>query len=162
MTSTDDDDDVRVPVTYEHCSHVEGPFLHGTVAALEVGDRLVAGHHSHFRPTQALRHVYFTTREETAAWGAEMAVALSTAGDDHATTPRGRVYLVVPEGPFEDDPNVTDRKFPGNPTQSYRTLQPLRVVGELETWERHPQEAVDQMLAGLARLREQGLDVIED
>ena len=74
----------------------------------------------------------------------------------------GHVYVVEPTGPFEDDPNVTDKKFPGNPTGSYRTRHPLRVVAELADWTPHPPEAVQGMLAGLAQLREQGRDVIED
>lgn len=152
----------RAAVTYDHCSHVDGPFLHGTAASLEVGDELAAGHRSHFRPGRALRHVYFTTREETAAWGAELAVALGSGTAGAAGAPRGRIYVVEPQGPFEDDPNVTDKKFPGNPTASYRTVHPLRVVGELDTWEGHSPHEVRQMLDGLARLRAQGLDVIED
>ncbi|TNM70331.1 NAD(+)--rifampin ADP-ribosyltransferase [Streptomyces sp. NP160] len=142
-------------VTIEHHAQVTGPFFHGTRAALAVGDELVPGHRSAFRE-RALRHVYFTTREETAAWGAELSAALS--GEQG----RGHVYVVEPLGPFEDDPNVTDKKFPGNPTESYRTLHPLRVVGEVQDWVGHSPEVVQGMLDGLARLRENGLDVIED
>ena len=101
-------------------------------------------------------HVYFTALVDTAAWGAELATALAGTGD------RGRIYVVEPLGPFEDDPNVTDKRFPGNPTQSYRTRHPLRVVAEVDGWQGHDPEALQGMLDGLARLREQGLDVIED
>lgn len=149
----------RVPVTYEHCDQVEGPFFHGTRAALAVGDELVPGHRSAFRE-RALRHVYFTAKEETAVWGAELSTAL--AGEADLEPGRGHVYVVEPLGPFEDDPNVTDKKFPGNPTESYRTLHPLRVVGEVADWQGHSPEVLQGMLAGLSRLREQGLDVIED
>ena len=75
---------------------------------------------------------------------------------------RGRIYLVEPVGPFEDDPNVTNKRFPGNPTQSFRTRHPLRVVAELESWQGHPPDVLQAMLDHLARLREQGLDVIDD
>ncbi len=138
---------------------VTGPFFHGTGAELAAGQELVPGHRSHFRPDRPLAHVYFTALVETAAWGAELAAALAGQQDDGA---RGRIYVVEPLGPFEDDPNVTDRKFPGNPTQSYRTQHPLRVVSELEHWEGHAPEVLAGMLANLARLREQGLDVIVD
>ena len=147
---------VRVPVTYEHCDHVTGPFLHGTAAALQVGDELVPGRESNFQPGRVMHHVYFTGLAETAAWGAELATALA------GSTERGHVYVVEPLGPFEDDPNVTDKRFPGNPTESYRTRAPLRVVGEVADWQGHPPEVLQQMLDRLAALREQGLDVIED
>jgi hypothetical protein len=93
---------------------------------------------------------------DTAVWGAELSTAL--AGSEE----RGRIYIVEPAGPFEDDPNVTDKRFPGNPTQSYRTRHPLRVLGELDGWKGHDPEVLQGMLASLTRLREQGQDVIED
>ena len=145
-----------VPVTFERCEHVEGPFFHGTKAVLEVGTELVPGFGSNFQAGRVMNHVYFTSLVDTAAWGAELATAL--AGLDE----RGHVYVVEPLGPFEDDPNVTDKRFPGNPTQSYRTRHPLRVVGEVEDWEGHAPEAVRAMLDGLAQLRAEGRDVIED
>jgi hypothetical protein len=144
------------PVTYEHCAHVEGPFFHGTKALLAAGDELVPGHGSNFQEGRVSHNIYFTSLLSTAAWGAQLAAAL--AGNDD----RGHVYVVEPMGPFEDDPNVTDKRFPGNPTKSYRTRHPLRVVRELDEWEGHPPEVLASMLESLARLREQGLDVIED
>jgi hypothetical protein len=146
----------RVPVTYERCGHVEGPFYHGTKAVLAVGDELVAGHGSNFEAGRVSNNVYFTAVLETAAWGAELATALAGLEE------RGRIYVVEPQGPFEDDPNVTDKRFPGNPTQSYRTRHPVRVVGEVVDWQGHDPQTVQGMLDSLARLREQGLDVIED
>jgi Rifampin ADP-ribosyl transferase len=101
-------------------------------------------------------NIYFTTLVDTAAWGAELATALAGSGA------RGHIYVVEPIGPFEDDPNVTNKRFPGNPTQSYRTRHPLRVVAELESWQGHAPEVLKGMLDHLAKLREQGLDVIED
>ncbi len=146
----------RTPVTYEHHSHVRGPFLHGTRFALEIGSELVPGRGSNFQQGRVSNHIYFTTLESTAAWGAQLAAAL--AGEEG----RGHIFVVEPTGPFEDDPNVTDKRFPGNPTQSYRSRAPLRVVAELGGWQGHDPEALASMLDDLARLREQGLDVIED
>ena len=133
-----------------------GPFFHGTKAALEVGDELVPGYGSNFQEGRVSNNIYFTSLVETAAWGAELATALAGIPE------RGHIYVVEPLGPFEDDPNVTDKKFPGNPTKSYRTRSPLRVVGEVEDWEGHPPDVLQAMLDGLANLRAQGLDVIED
>jgi hypothetical protein len=146
----------HVPVTYEHCQHVAGPFYHGTKSALAVGDELVAGYGSNFHEGRVSNNIYFTALVETAAWGAELATALAGNGE------RGLIYVVEPLGPFEDDPNVTNKRFPGNPTESYRTRDPLRVVSELDTWEGHDPEVLKGMLDRLAQLREQGLDVIDD
>ncbi len=145
-----------VPVTFESCDHIEGPFFHGTKSAFEVGDELVPGHGSNFQEGRVLNNIYFSALVDTAAWGAELATAL--AGSDG----RGHIYVVEATGPFEDDPNVTNKRFPGNVTQSYRTRHPLRVVGEVETWEGHAPEVLTAMLDRLALLREQGRDVIED
>jgi hypothetical protein len=93
---------------------------------------------------------------DTAAWGAQLSTALAGGQE------QGRIYVVEPLGPFEDDPNVTDKKFPGNPTRSYRTRHPLRVLGEVESWEGHAPDVLAAMLDGLTALRQQGLDVIED
>lgn len=146
----------HVPVTYERCEHIVGPFYHGTKSALAVGDELVAGYGSNFQERRVSHNIYFTAVVETAVWGAELATALAGGGE------RGRIYVVEPSGPFEDDPNVTNKKFPGNPTESYRSRHPLRVVGELDSWQRHDPEVLTTMLDRLALLREQGLDVIED
>jgi Rifampin ADP-ribosyl transferase len=152
----DEPGSTRVPVTYERCAHVRGPFYHGTRAVLRVGQELVPGYGSNFQDGRVSNHVYFTALVDTAAWGAELATALAGSGK------RGRIYVVQPLGPFEDDPNVTDKRFPGNPTQSYRTRHPVRVVGEVDSWQGHDPEALQGMLQHLARLREQGLDLIED
>lgn len=126
-------------------------FYHGTKADLKVGDLLGPGFGSNFVERQ-LSHIYFSATLEAATWGAELA-----RGEG-----RGRIYIVEPTGPFEDDPNLTDRKFPGNVTASYRSRDPLRVVGEVEDWVGHSPEQLKQMREGLERLREQGLDRIED
>jgi Rifampin ADP-ribosyl transferase len=143
-------------VTYESCGHISGPFYHGTKVPLEIGDELVAGYGSNFQEGRVSNNIYFSALVDTAAWGAELATAL--AGDER----RGHIYVVEPLGPFEDDPNVTNKRFPGNPTQSYRSRHPLRVVGEVDDWQGHDPEVVKGMLDRLAQLREQGLDVIED
>lgn len=123
-------------------------FLHGTKAELRAGDLLRPGVGANFG--EDLRHVYFTRTLDAAAWGAELAV-----GDGEP-----RIYVVEPTGEFEDDPNVTDKRFPGNPTLSYRSLKPLRVVRELEFWEGHSAEQLQAMKAGLAALKERGEDTI--
>lgn len=146
----------HVPVTYEDCGRIRGPFYHGTKAALVVGDELVPGYGSNFQERRVSNNIYFSAVVETAAWGAELATALAGIAE------RGRIYVVEPLGPFEDDPNVTNKRFPGNPTESYRTRHPLRVVQELDDWEGHEPEVLQRMLDSIARLREQGLDVIED
>lgn len=126
-------------------------FYHGTKADLKVGDLLGPGFGSNFVERQ-LSHIYFSATLEAATWGAELA-----RGEG-----RGRIYIVEPTGPFEDDPNLTDKKFPGNVTASYRSRDPLRVVGEVNDWVGHSPEQLKQMREGLERLREQGLDRIED
>ncbi len=146
----------HVPVTYDSCQQIAGPFYHGTKSHLEVGDDLVPGYGSNFQDGRVSNNIYFTAVVETAAWGAELSTALAGNGE------RGRIYVVEPLGPFEDDPNVTNKKFPGNPTESYRTRHALRVVGEVDSWTGHDPEVVQGMLDRLALLREQGLDLIED
>jgi hypothetical protein len=152
----DENGSPHVPVTYEHCEHVAGPFFHGTRSALEVGDELTPGFGSNFQAGRVSNNIYFTALVDTAVWGAELASALAGNGE------RGRIYVVEPLGPFEDDPNVTNKRFPGNLTQSYRTRHPLRVVSEVHDWQGHDPDVLKGMLDHLALLREQGLDVIED
>ena len=103
-----------------------------------------------------MNQIYFTGTLEAAKWGAELAVALAKEEAD------AHIYIVEPLGEFEDDPNVTDKKFPGNPTRSYRSTEPLKIVAELASWESHSKEEISQMVAGIKQLRSEGLDVIED
>ena len=126
-------------------------FYHGTKADLAIGELITPGFGSNFAE-RALAHIYFSATLEAATWGAELA---SGAG-------RGRIYIVEPTGPFEDDPNLTDKKFPGNVTASYRSRAPLRIVGEVADWTGHSPEQVQAMKDGLARLKAQGADGIED
>lgn len=122
----------------------EGPFYHGTKADLQVGDLLTAGFRSNYRPEIVMNHIYFTALRDGAGLAAELA-----AGDAEP-----RVYLVEPTGPFEDDPNVTDKKFPGNPTRSYRSTAPLKVVAEVTDWTRLTPEALQEWRDRLAAIRE--------
>lgn len=121
----------------------EGPFFHGTKANLRDGDLLRAGFRSNYRPEVVMNHIYFTALPNGAGLAAELA-----AGDGAP-----RVYAVEPTGAFEDDPNVTDKKFPGNPTRSYRSSAPLRVVGEVTDWTRQAPEALQAWKERLAALR---------
>jgi hypothetical protein len=107
-----------------------GPFFHGTIADLSVGEFLTAGRRSNYRPEIMMNHIYFTALVDGAALAAEIAAELA----EGEATPR--VYAVEPTGPFENDPNVTDKKFPGNPTRSYRSSAPLRIVREITEWTR--------------------------
>ncbi|MEC3994770.1 NAD(+)--rifampin ADP-ribosyltransferase [Actinacidiphila sp. DG2A-62] len=129
-----------------------GTYLHGTKADLAPGDLLVPGRASNFEEGRVSRHVYFTETLDAAAWGAELA-----AGDGPA-----RIYVVEPTGDVEDDPNVTDKKFPGNPTRSFRSREPVRVVSELTGWTGHSPEQIRAMLDGLADLRRRGAAEILD
>ena len=121
----------------------EGPFFHGTKADLRPGDLLTAGFRSNYRPEVVMNHIYFTALIDGAGLAAELA-----PGDAPP-----RVYLVEPTGPFQDDPNVTDKKFPGNPTRSFRSGAPLRVVGEVTDWTRLTAEALQEWKERLAALR---------
>ena len=132
--------------------HESGALFHGTKADLTVGDLLVPGRGSNFEAGRTTNYVYLTRTLDAATWGAELA-----AGDG-----RGRIYIVEPTGTLEDDPNVTDKKFPGNPTLSYRTREPVTVVGELVDWTGHSPERLQAMRDGLAELKRQGLAAIDD
>lgn len=146
----------HIPVTFERCDHLQGPFFHGTGASFGIGDLVVPGWRSNYQQGRISNHVYFAALLEPAVWAAELATALA------GSSQRGHIYVVTPTGPFEDDPNVTNKKFPGNVTQSYRTRHPMVVVDEVQRWQGHDPEVLQGMLDNLARLREQGLDVIED
>ncbi|MFF0671671.1 NAD(+)--rifampin ADP-ribosyltransferase [Streptomyces tendae] len=124
----------------------EGPFFHGTKADLRVGEHLTAGFPSNYRPEIVMNHIYFTALRDGAGLAAELA-----AGDGEP-----RVYAVEPTGEFENDPNVTDKKFPGNPTRSYRSTAPLRVVGEVTDWTRLTPEALQTWRDRLAAMNQEG------
>lgn len=119
----------------------EGPFYHGTRADLRVGDLLTPGFSSNYRPGILMNHIYFTALPN----GAGLAAALAPGAGPE------RVYVVEPTGRFEHDPNVTDKKFPGNPTRSYRSPAPLRIVGELTEWARQTPEQIQHWRELLAK-----------
>ena len=143
-------DETGEPVPFE--VYEPGVYLHGTKAVLAVGEMLVPGRASNFEGGRVMNHVYFTATLDAAVWGAELA-----AGQG-----RGRIYIVEPSGEFEDDPNVTNKRFPGNPTQSFRSREPLRVVGELVDWIGHSRDKLQDMRDGLSALKRQGAAQIED
>ena len=126
-------------------------FYHGTKAHLAPGDLIRPGFGSNFVDRE-LKHIYFSATLDAATWGAELA-----KGEG-----RGRIYIVEPTGPFEDDPNLTDKKFPGNMTASYRSVDPLRIVGELEDWVGHAPEQLQAMRDGLRRMQLEGGGEIEE
>lgn len=132
--------------------HESGALLHGTKSDLQVGDLLVPGRNSNYAEGRMANHVYLTGTLDAATWGAELA-----AGEG-----RGRIYIVEPTGPLEDDPNVTDKKFPGNPTRSYRTRDPVRIVGELVDWVGHAPEKLRATREHLNELKRTGADKIDD
>lgn len=138
------------PVPFE--VYEPGVFLHGTKADLTVGELLVPGRESNFEAGRIMTYVYFTATLDAATWGAELA-----AGDGP-----GRIYVVEPTGDLEDDPNVTDKRFPGNPTQSFRSRDPLRIVGEITEWTGHAPEKLKAMRDGLDAMKQRGSMQIED
>ena len=133
-------------------AHESGALLHGTKADLSVGDLLVPGHRSNYDARRLSNHVYVTQTLDAAVWGAELAIGEG----------RCRIYIVKPEGTVEDDPNVTDKKFPGNPTRSYRTREPVRIAGEITEWAGHSPQQLQTMRNRLAALERRGLAVIYD
>jgi len=129
----------------------EQSFFHGTKADLRVGDLIGAGYASNFGKRETAAYVYLAATLDAAMWGAELAVGEAP----------GRIYVVEPTGPWENDPNLTDQKFPGNPTMSYRSRDPLRIIGEVTHWTGHAPDQVQAMKDHLAELRRLDADGIE-
>ena len=129
-----------------------GPFFHGTKADLNPGDVLEPGFTSNFGERRTANYVYLTATLDAATWGAELAVGEGP----------GRIYVVEPTGPIENDPNLTDKRFPGNPTRSYRTREPVRVVDEVSDWQGHSPEVLQVMRDHLEELKRQGIEAIND
>jgi len=126
-------------------------FFHGTKAELKIGDFIETGFDSNF-VDRKLKHIYLTATINAAIWGAELA----------SGTGKERIYLVEATGPLEDDPNVTNKKFPGNPTMSYRSQHPFKVIGEITIWQGHSLEQIKAMKDGLEKMKQQGPIVIEE
>ncbi|SER61477.1 NAD(+)--rifampin ADP-ribosyltransferase [Pedobacter rhizosphaerae] len=126
-------------------------FFHGTKADLKIGDLIQTGYQSNF-VDRKLKHIYLSATLSAAIWGAELA-----SGEG-----RERIYLVEATGLLEDDPNVTDKKFPGNPTMSYRSVHPFKVIGEVTVWQSHSSEQIRAMKEGIEKLKQQGIMAIEE
>ncbi|MFI5219278.1 MAG: NAD(+)--rifampin ADP-ribosyltransferase [Bacteroidia bacterium] len=127
-------------------------YFHGTKADLKVGDLIEVGNNSNYGQRKNAKYIFLSATLDAAIWGAELAFG---EGQE-------RIYLVEPTGQIEDDPDLTDRKFPGNPTKSYRSTQPFRVVGEVTIWQGHAPEQVKAMKDGLAKLKEQGINSLNN
>ncbi|MEG4518239.1 MULTISPECIES: NAD(+)--rifampin ADP-ribosyltransferase [unclassified Microcoleus] len=127
-------------------------FYHGTRADLKPGDLIVPGYNSNYGKRNKAVYVYLTATLDAATWGAELALGEGP----------GRIYMVEPTGPIMDDPNLTDKKYPGNPTKSYRSREPLRVTGEVMDWQGHSPEALKAMKDNIERLRQLGVEAIDD
>lgn len=130
----------------------KGPFFHGTKADLSTGGLLKPGNQSNFETARLSNYIYFTATLDAAKWGAEL-----STGDG-----KERIYLVEPLGEFENDPNLTDKRFPGNPTRSYRSASALKILAEVTGWERHSDEEIKTMLSHLKQLKEDGRTEIID
>ena len=127
-------------------------YYHGTKADLKPGDLIAPGFSSNYGERKKAAYVYLTATLDAATWGAELAVGEG----------RGRIYVVEPTGPIQDDPNLTDKKYPGNPTKSYRSRDPLRVTGEITEWQGHSPEQLKAMRDHLEQLKRLGIEAIED
>ncbi|MGV3765468.1 MAG: NAD(+)--rifampin ADP-ribosyltransferase [Chitinophagaceae bacterium] len=127
-------------------------FFHGTKATLNPGDLIAPGFASNYGQRKKAKYIYFTATLDAAVWGAELALGEG----------KGNIYIVEPTGLYADDPNLTDKKFPGNPTKSYRSAHPLRVTGEVTDWKGHPPEQLKAMKDHLEQLKENGIEAIED
>lgn len=127
-------------------------YFHGTKAGLQLGDLIEAGYNSNYGKQKNAKYIFLTGTLDAAIWGAELATGEG----------KERIYLVEPTGAIEDDPDLTDKKFPGNPTQSYRSTEPFRVVGEVTMWQGHPVEQVKMMKDHLEKLKAEGIDSLND
>lgn len=127
-------------------------YFHGTKADLKFGDLIEPGYNSNYGQKKNAKFIFLTATLDAAIWGAELAFGEG----------RERIYLVEPTGAIEDDPDLTDKKFPGNPTKSYRSTHPFKVVGEVTIWHGHPTEQVKTMKEHLKQLREQGINSLNE
>ena len=148
MESNKKYDEIKESVQRPFCQ----TFFHGTKADLRIGDLIEIGITSNYGQNKKAKYIYLTATLDAAIWGAELAAGVEPE----------RIYLVEPTGPIEDDPNLTDKKFPGNPTMSYRSKHPFKVVGEITIWQGHSPEQIKAMKDGLAKLKDQGIEAIED
>ncbi|WP_026902489.1 NAD(+)--rifampin ADP-ribosyltransferase [Pedobacter glucosidilyticus] len=127
-------------------------YFHGTKANLQLGEHIAIGFNSNYGQQKNAQYIFLSATLDAAIWGAELALGEG----------RERIYLVEPTGELENDPDLTDKKFPGNPTQSYRSKHPFRVVGEVAVWQRHPKEQIEAMKVALAKLKAEGINSLND
>lgn len=127
-------------------------YFHGTKADLQIGSLIEVGFNSNYGQRKNAKYIFLTATLDAAIWGAELALGEG----------REKIYLVEPTGPIEDDPDLTDKKFPGNPTKSYRSIHPFKVVGEVINWQGHLTEQIKAMKEGLVRLNEQGIKSLNE
>lgn len=127
-------------------------YFHGTKADLKIGDYIRVGFNSNYGQNNSSKYIFLTSTLDAAIWGAEL-----SSGEG-----KERIYLVEPMGEIEDDPDLTDRKFPGNPSKSYRSKDPFKVVGEVAIWQPHPEEQVKAMKDHLEKLKAQGINSLND
>jgi len=141
----------KIPAVQRPTSFAQ-TYFHGTKADLKIGDLIEVGFNSNYGQKKNAKYIFLTATLDAAIWGAELATGEG----------RERIYLVEPTGAIEDDPDLTDKKFPGNPTKSYRSTQPFNVVGEVTIWQGHPDEQVTAMKKHLEQLKEQGINSLND
>lgn len=127
-------------------------YFHGTKADLKIGDLIETGFNSNYGQRKNAKYIFLSATLDAAIWGAELSIGKGP----------GRIYIVEPTGEIEDDPDLTNRKFPGNPTKSYRSTKPFKVVGEVTVWQGHPTEQINNMIAHLDKLKEQGINSLND
>jgi hypothetical protein len=127
-------------------------YFHGTKADLKIGDLVEAGFTSNYGQRKKTKFIFLSATLDAAIWGAELAIGEG----------RERIYLVEPTGEIEDDPDLTDKKFPGNPTKSFRSTHPFKIVGEITVWQGHKAEQIQEMKDALERLKEQGINSLND
>lgn len=127
-------------------------YFHGTKADLQLGDLIEVGYNSNFGKQKNAKYIFLTSTLDAAVWGAELALG----------TGRERIYLVEPTGDIENDPDLTDQKFPGNPSMSYRSIHPFKIVGEVTVWQGHATEQVNAMKEGIAKLDAQGMGSLNE
>lgn len=145
-----ENDNHSISITTAH-TPFQQTYFHGSKADLKIGDLIVAGFNSHFGQVKA-KYIFLSATLDAAVWGAEL-----STGEG-----KERIYLVEPTGAIEDDPDLTDRKFPGNPSKSYRSTEPFKVVGEVTVWQGHTAEQVKSMKEALTKLKEQGIKSLND
>ncbi len=127
-------------------------YFHGTKADLKIGDLIKVGFNSNYGQKKNAKYIFLSATLDASVWGAELAFGEG----------RERIYLVEPTGQIEDDPDLTDKKFPGNPTKSYRSTEPFKVVGEVISWKGHSPDQINAMKAALEKLKEQGVNSLND